>query len=86
MKKIAVQKAKELRAPTRRWLEDILGGPVKEADEVTILVSPAGEGTVNGIGPSCYELAQRARLIGIVKDAPPDLSTEKRHLHGFGGK
>jgi hypothetical protein len=86
MKKIAVQKGKELRAPTKRWLEDILGGPVKESDEVTILVSPSGEGTVNGTGPSCYELAQRARLIGIVKDAPPDLSTEKRYWHGSGGK
>ncbi len=34
--------------------------------------------------PSAFELAQRAGIIGLVKDAPADLSTNPRHLEGFG--
>jgi predicted DNA-binding protein len=33
---------------------------------------------------SAYELAQEAGLIGSVKRAPKDLSTNRRHLEGFG--
>jgi Ribbon-helix-helix protein, copG family len=33
---------------------------------------------------SAYELAKAAGLIGCVKDAPKDLSTNRRHLEGFG--
>ncbi|HVM60511.1 MAG TPA: ribbon-helix-helix domain-containing protein [Verrucomicrobiae bacterium] len=36
----------------------------------------------HGAGASCYELARD--LCGSVKGAPPDLSTNKRHLEGFG--
>jgi len=33
---------------------------------------------------SAYELAQEAGLIGSVKRAPTDLSTNRRHFEGFG--
>lgn len=33
---------------------------------------------------SAYELAQEAGLIGSVKRAPQDLSTNRRHFEGFG--
>lgn len=33
---------------------------------------------------SAYELAKEAGLIGSVKRAPKDLSTNRRHLKGFG--
>jgi hypothetical protein len=33
---------------------------------------------------SAYELAEEAGLIGSVKRAPKDLSTNRRHLEGFG--
>jgi predicted DNA-binding protein len=33
---------------------------------------------------SAYELAQEAGLIGSVKRAPKDLSTNRRHFEGFG--
>jgi len=33
---------------------------------------------------SAYELAQEAGLIGVVKGAPSDLSTNPRHFAGFG--
>lgn len=33
---------------------------------------------------SAYELAQEAGLIGSVKRAPKDLSTNRRHFDGFG--
>jgi predicted DNA-binding protein len=31
-----------------------------------------------------YELAQRSGLVGVVSRAPKDLSTNRRHLEGFG--
>ncbi len=33
---------------------------------------------------SAYELAQAAGLIGCVRRAPKDLSTDPRHFEGFG--
>jgi metal-responsive CopG/Arc/MetJ family transcriptional regulator len=33
---------------------------------------------------SCLELAKRHRLIGCAKELPPDLSTNRKHLEGFG--
>jgi metal-responsive CopG/Arc/MetJ family transcriptional regulator len=33
---------------------------------------------------SAYELAQKAGLIGSVKRAPKDLSTNRHHFEGFG--
>jgi hypothetical protein len=33
---------------------------------------------------SAYELAKAAGLIGCVKNAPKDLSTNRRHMEGFG--
>lgn len=35
---------------------------------------------------SCYELAHKAKVIGCVKDAPSDLSTNPQHFKGFGGR
>jgi len=37
-----------------------------------------------GASHSAYELAQEAGLIGCVRHAPKDLSTNRRHLEGFG--
>jgi hypothetical protein len=34
--------------------------------------------------PTAYELAKKAGLIGTVKTASQDLSTNPRHLDGFG--
>ena len=34
---------------------------------------------------SCYDLAVRLGIIGSVKRAPRDLSTNRRHFRGFGG-
>jgi hypothetical protein len=34
---------------------------------------------------SCLDIAERLGIIGIYKDAPPDLSTNPEHMEGFGG-
>ena len=34
---------------------------------------------------SCYDLARRLGIIGSVKKAPRDLSTDRKHFRGFGG-
>jgi hypothetical protein len=33
---------------------------------------------------SCLDIAERLGIIGIYKDAPPDLSTNPEHMEGFG--
>lgn len=38
----------------------------------------------NGKQKSFYDALEEAGLIGIVKDAPPDLSTNPKHMEGFG--
>ena len=35
---------------------------------------------------SCYDVAHKARAIGCAEGAPRDLSTNPRHLEGFGGR
>jgi hypothetical protein len=35
-------------------------------------------------GESFYDVASRLGLIGCVKGTPPDLSTNKKHMEGFG--
>jgi hypothetical protein len=34
---------------------------------------------------SCYDVAERLGLIGIYKDTPTDLSSNPKHMEGFGG-
>jgi predicted DNA-binding protein len=45
------------------------------------LESYLGEGTSTG---SAYDLAEAAGLIGCVRRAPKDLSTNRLHFEGFG--
>jgi metal-responsive CopG/Arc/MetJ family transcriptional regulator len=33
---------------------------------------------------SCLDIARRIGILGIYKDAPSDLSTNPRHMEGFG--
>ena len=33
---------------------------------------------------TAYSLLKKGGLIGIIKDAPADLSTSKKHFRGFG--
>ena len=35
-------------------------------------------------GPTLYASLEKAGLIGCVKDAPPDLSTNPKYMEGFG--
>lgn len=36
------------------------------------------------LGPSCYDVAKKAGLIGCIKGGPPDLSTNPKYMEGFG--
>ncbi len=38
----------------------------------------------NGRRETCLDIADRSGLVGMVEDAPPDLSANPRHLRGFG--
>ena len=38
----------------------------------------------HGASPTCYDLARQAGLIGCARNLPADLSTNDRHLDGFG--
>ena len=37
-------------------------------------------------GETCYDLALKAGIVGIVKTAPPDMSRNRKYLKGFGGR
>lgn len=38
----------------------------------------------HGPGASCYDLAEKAGWLGRVSNLPKDLSTNKKHMEGFG--
>ena len=84
MKMRAVRKVKKLNPSQRRCLENLLGRRLAEDEEVTLVTSTAHQTPSNGESPTCYDLAKKARVIGIVKNAPPDLSTNKKYLEGLG--
>ena len=86
MKMRANRKVKKLSPAQRRCLESLLGRRLAEDEEVTLLTSTAHQTPSNGESPTCYDVARKARVIGMVKDAPPDLSTNKKYLEGLGGK
>ena len=85
MKTRKVQKVKTLKPSQRRCLEKLLGRPLQEDEEVTLVASAGSSAAFNGRSQSCYEVAKKARIIGMVKNAPPDLSTNRQHMEGFGG-
>lgn len=35
--------------------------------------------------PSCLDVARRIGIVGVYRDTPSDLSTNKAHFEGFGG-
>ena len=37
-----------------------------------------------GSSVTCYDLASQAGLIGAARNAPRDLSTQRKHFQGFG--
>jgi predicted DNA-binding antitoxin AbrB/MazE fold protein len=57
------------------------------ADQEVISISIASaenEGETAETGPSLYDAFHEAGLIGCVNDAPADLSTNPKHMEGFG--
>jgi predicted DNA-binding antitoxin AbrB/MazE fold protein len=54
-----------------------------EHKRVKLTISDASRATAEAV-TNCYDLAQKAGMIGALKDAPPDLSTNPDHFQGFG--
>lgn len=68
----------------RRRLEEEATRNAKPESEV---VREALEGHLSRAGrETCYELARRLGIIGCVKKAPRDLSTNRKYFEGFGRK
>jgi hypothetical protein len=84
MKNTVVRKVHDLQAPTRRWLQTVLGRELGDEEVVTITAFPSHGPRSNRHEDTCYAIARRARIIGSVKNAPPDLSTNPDHFEGFG--
>lgn len=51
---------------------------VREALEAYFVSRPRRE--------TCYDLARRLGIIGALKNAPPDMSTNPKYFRGFGRK
>lgn len=54
-----------------------------EHQEVTITVSDV-RGAAANQELSCYEIAQRLGIVGMLDHLPSDLSTNRRYFEGFG--
>ena len=54
-----------------------------EHKRVKVTISEATRATADAVA-NCYDLAQQAGMIGALKDAPADLSTNPEHFQGFG--
>jgi predicted DNA-binding antitoxin AbrB/MazE fold protein len=54
-----------------------------EHQHVKVTISDVTRATTDAVA-SCYDLAQKAGLIGALKDGPSDLSTNPEHFQGFG--
>ena len=60
---------------------------LQDQEVVSIVIEKKGNDTASqssDSGPTLFELLDRAGLIGCVKDAPPDLSTNPQYMEGFG--
>ena len=54
-----------------------------EHKRVKVTISDVSRATAEAV-TTCYDLAQKAGMIGALKDAPSDLSTNPEHFQGFG--
>ena len=55
--------------------------PEDQIVQMTVVaITPASAKSV----ANCYDLAQKAGMIGALKNAPADLSTNPEHFQGFG--
>ena len=86
MKTRTIQKVKALKTSQRRCLEQLLGRKLAEDEEITVVATVGRSIPADGHSASCYEVAKKARVIGMVKNAPRDLSTNKKYLEGLGGR
>jgi len=63
-------------------------GPLELGDQEVVSLSiekvAPSETETSEDGPNLYELLDKAGLIGCIKDAPPDLSTNPKYMEGFG--
>ena len=62
--------------------------PLKQLDlaehqRVNVTISDVSRATAEAV-TTCYDLAQKAGMIGALKDAPTGLSTNPDHFQGFG--
>ncbi|MBI3619068.1 antitoxin family protein [Candidatus Peregrinibacteria bacterium] len=57
---------------------------LREHERVQVTVSPTPHRTARTTTRSCYALARKAGLIEAMKSGPSDLSTNQKHLDGFG--
>jgi predicted DNA-binding antitoxin AbrB/MazE fold protein len=58
-----------------------------ESEVVSLAIdAPANEYSQERTGPTLFDVLDGAGLIGCIKDAPPDLSSNPNHLQGFGNR
>jgi hypothetical protein len=65
---------------------DHLGLPWPEVFEIAIgpLAEKASHDEGNGKAETPYEILSRLGLIGCIEGTPPDLSTNKKYMQGYG--
>ncbi len=56
----------------------------REQEQVTVLILDKEEASAERSEENCYDTAIKAGIVGMVADAPSDLSTNPKYFEGFG--
>ncbi len=56
----------------------------REHEQFTVKIPDIQEPQFVNQSESCYDIALRTGIIGLVEDAPRDLSTNPKYFEGFG--
>lgn len=57
---------------------------LKEHQQVTLRLLAGSSERIEATSETCFDLARRLGVLGVVDDAPEDLSTSPRYFDGFG--
>lgn len=70
-----------------RLKEELEAAAEAEGARPSELVRSALEAYLRGRSPgeSCLDVARRAGVVGVYRNTPRDLSTNPKHMEGFGG-
>ncbi|MEW6237674.1 MAG: antitoxin family protein [Candidatus Omnitrophota bacterium] len=56
----------------------------REHQQMIVAIEESQETLSENQSENCYDIAMRNGIIGMIEDAPPDLSVNPKYFEGFG--